>query len=143
MIQLPTFSKSGYSNLPFLKKVTKPWGYELIFTSPALPYTGKILHIKAGCKLSLQLHDKKQESYFLFNGKCNLIIENKKGELETIEMKPQVGYNVKIGQKHRHQAVTDCDIFEVSTPEIGTTYRLEDDYKRGNETEKDREQERA
>ena len=40
-----------------------------------------------------------------------------------------------VGQRHRLIGITDCDIFEVSTPEIGTTFRLEDDYKRPDETE--------
>jgi hypothetical protein len=39
--------------------------------------------------------------------------------------------------------VTDCEIFEVSSPEKGVTYRLEDDYKRPDETEEMRKKERA
>jgi hypothetical protein len=38
--------------------------------------------------------------------------------------------------------ITDCDILEVSTPEIGTTFRLEDDFKRPDETEELRKEER-
>ena len=125
----------SFDNEPFIKKVDKPWGYELIFTPQELPYTGKIMHIEAGKRLSLQIHDKKLESYWLSSGRCNLVIENKKGELETIEMKKGVGYTMKVGQKHRHQAITDCDVFEVYLPETGITYRLEDDYKRNHETE--------
>jgi len=48
-----------------------------------------------------------------------------------------------MGQRHRHQAVTDCDIVEVSTPEMGTTYRLEDDYKRLDEAPQQRKKERG
>ena len=117
------------NNAPFLMRVEKPWGHELIFTPKTLPYTGKILHINAGKRLSLQIHDKKQETQFLINGACNLIIDNSRRELETIEMKKGKGYTIMIGQRHRLQAVSDCDVFEVSTPEIGTTFRLEDDYK--------------
>lgn len=132
---LKTVDKSVFTNQPFIKKVDKPWGYELIFTSEDLPYTGKLMHINAGKRLSLQIHDKKQETQILINGKCNSIIENVKGEMETIEMVPKQGYTMMVGQKHRLQAVTDCDVFEVSTPEIGNTYRLEDDYLRQTETE--------
>lgn len=132
---LETVDKSTFSNEPFVKRIDKPWGYELIFTPDNLPYTGKIMHIMAGKRLSLQIHDKKQESYWLVTGQCNLLIENSNGDMETIEMKRGVGYTVKIGQKHRHQAVRDCDVFEVSTPELGNTYRLEDDYARPTETE--------
>ena len=93
------------------------------------------MHINAGKRLSLQVHDTKQESYWLASGDCNLIIENQNGEMETISMEKGVGYTMLVGQKHRHSAVTDCDVFEVSTPENGVTYRLEDDYNRPDETE--------
>jgi len=39
--------------------------------------------------------------------------------------------------------IIDCNSIEVSTPEAGTTYRIEDDYKRPNETEELRQKERA
>ena len=55
--------------------------------------------------------------------------------MDTIPMETGKGYTVTLGQKHRHQAITDCDVFESSTPEIGNTYRLEDDYSRPTETE--------
>lgn len=132
---LTTVDKSVFTNLPFIKKVDKPWGYELIFTSQELPYTGKLMHIKAGKRLSLQVHDKKQETQILISGKCNSIIENVNREMEIIDMVPMQGYTMMIGQKHRLQSVEDCDVFEVSTPEIGNTYRLEDDYARPTETE--------
>ena len=143
MNNVPEFDKTKFINSPFILKVEKPWGYEYIFTQPHLPYVGKILHIKAKKRLSLQIHDKKQESWFLISGKCNLIIENKTGEMETIDMQKNNGYTIEIGQKHRYQAVTDCDVFEVSTPEIGTTHRLEDDYDRPNETQELRDEERS
>jgi len=134
------FDKATFTNVPFSKRVEKPWGYELIFTSEDLPYTGKIMHIKAGTRQSLQVHDKKQETYFLASGKAGVIIENTQGELETIEFEQGKGYTTKVGQKHRIFALEDSDVWEVSTPETGTTYRIEDDYARGNEDEKVRKE---
>lgn len=142
MIDLSQFNKSTFTNTPFIKKVEKPWGYELIFTPPDLPYAGKLIHVQVGKRISLQVHDKKQESYFLASGQCKLIVDNQQGELIEIQMEPQKGYTIAIGQRHRLHAITDCDIFEVSTPEIGTTYRLEDDYSRPDETEEMRKEER-
>lgn len=139
MIDLNKFDKSKFTNVPFIKRVPKPWGYELIFTPDNLPYSGKILHIEAGKRLSLQVHDEKQETYWLADGRCNLVIENIKGELETIEMEKGKGYTTQIGQRHRHAAITDCDIFESAMAESGTTWRLEDDYSRPDETEELRE----
>lgn len=132
---LESVDKSKFTNTPFVKKVEKPWGYELILTKEDMPYTSKIMHIEAGKRLSLQIHDEKVETYYLAYGECNLIIENDKGEMVTVTLEKGKGYTVLPGQKHRHQAITDCDVFEASTPEIGNTYRLEDDYARGTETE--------
>lgn len=143
MVDIPEFDKSKFNNTPYVKKVEKPWGYELHFVPEGLSYMGKILHINRGHRLSLQIHDIKQESYWLVSGECDLIIENKNGELEIVHMQKGVGYTTQTGQKHRHVAVTDCDIFEASMAEQGITWRLEDDYKRPDETEDQRKKERG
>lgn len=132
---LKTIDRSVFDNHSYVKKVEKPWGYEIHFTPDNLPYMGKILHINAGKRLSLQVHDQKCESWYLLSGRGMMVIEDKDGSLKEIEFKDGVGYTTKIGQKHRLVGITDCDIFEVSTPEIGNTYRLEDDYSRPTETE--------
>jgi len=119
----------------FVKRVEKPWGYELIFTPENLPYTGKIMHLNAGTRQSLQIHDKKIETYYLRSGKAGVIIENEKGELVEVLFEEGKGYTTELGKKHRIYAITECDVLEVSTPEIGNTYRLEDDYNRPTETE--------
>lgn len=143
MIDLSKFDKTKFTNQPFsLDDTTKPWGHEIIFTKPDDPYTGKIIYINAGKRFSLQVHDEKQETQMLVSGEANLIIDNKKGELTTIKMEPFKGYTLHVGQRHRVQAITDCAIYEVSTSETGTTYRLEDDYKRPDQTEELRTNER-
>ncbi len=124
-----------FSTEPYIKKIEKPWGYELHWTPDNLPYMGKIIHIKEGKRLSLQMHDKKQESWFLIAGRAKVIWENDKGEMVETELEIGKGYNLALGQKHRLVGITDCDVVEVSTPEIGNTYRLEDDYDRPTETE--------
>jgi len=137
------FDKSKFTQSAYLKKIDKPWGYELHWTPDNLPYMGKILHINQGARLSLQLHDKKQESWMILSGRGKVIWENSNGELTETELVAGQGYSCALGQKHRLAGITDCDILEVSTPEIGTTYRLEDDYKRPDETEAQRSIERA
>jgi len=119
--------------IPYAQKVNKPWGYEIIFTPPNLSRVGKILFIKKGCRLSLQDHDQKEETLCLFQGKTKIRLEDEKGEIKTLYMKPQMGYTILKGQKHRLEALEDSFVFEVSSPEKGTTYRLEDDYQRGTE----------
>lgn len=119
----------------YVNRVEKPWGYEIHWTPDDLPYMGKILHVNAGKRLSLQRHDKKQETWFMMKGRAKVVWDNDAGELTETEFQYGQGYTCKIGQRHRLVGITDCDIIEVSTPEIGTTERLEDDYKRPDETE--------
>ena len=139
----PYFDPKDFSNDAYIKRVEKPWGYELHWVPEGLPYMGKVLHIDAGKRLSMQVHDQKQESYFIISGRGSLIWENNKGELIETELKPGVGYRTCIGQKHRLKGITDCDIIETSTPEAGTTWRLEDDYARPHETPEQRKKERG
>lgn len=141
--QIPTFDPSNFSTASYVKKVDKPWGYELHWVPEDAPYMGKVLHINAGARLSLQIHDEKQESWFIVNGRGAVIWENETGELVETELQPGVGYSTKIGQKHRLKGITDCDILEVSTPEKGTTWRLEDDFARPDQTPEERQAEYA
>lgn len=142
MLDYKTFDKSKFINAPYVRRIDKPWGYELHWVPEGMPYMGKVLHIDRGKRLSLQYHDVKKESYWLINGECNLIMDNNKGELITIHMVKGMGYTTVPGQRHRHQAITDCDIIEVSMPESGNTTRLEDDYYRPDETPDQRKKER-
>ncbi|MGH9858137.1 MAG: hypothetical protein ACRD4B_09875, partial [Acidobacteriota bacterium] len=123
------FDKSTFKQDGYMRKIDKPWGYELHWTPADLPYMGKIIHINAGARLSLQSHDQKQESWMVIKGEAKVIWENDKGELTETAIEPGKGYSVALGQRHRLAGVTDCDIVEVSTPEKGTTWRLDDDYK--------------
>lgn len=135
--------KSSFTNQPYIKKIEKPWGYELHWVTADKPYMGKLLHINAGVRLSLQMHDQKQESWFLINGQAKVIWDDSSGNLIETELKRDQGYSCAIGQRHRLAGITDCDIIEVSTPETGTTLRLDDDYKRPNETPEQRKKERG
>ena len=137
------FDSKNFSNDPYVKRIEKPWGYELHFVQEDMPYMGKIEHINARCRLSLQIHDKKQESFSLISGRAKIIWDNDKGELIETELQKGQGYTCAIGQRHRLVGITDCDIIEVSTPEMGTTWRLEDDYKRPDETPDQRKKERG
>lgn len=141
--QAPQYDPKDFDTNSYIKRVEKPWGYELHWVPAELPYIGKVLHINAGARLSLQVHDEKQESWFIMSGRAAVIWENNQGELIETELEPGKGYSTRIGQKHRLKGLTDCDIIEVSTPEAGTTWRLEDDYARPDETPEQRKKERG
>ena len=109
-------------------RVDKPWGYELHWAITDR-YVGKVLHIHAGHALSLQYHRRKEETILLWSGR--LLFEIQEGErLVTREMRPGDRIHVPPGTTHRMTAVEDCDIFEVSTPDLDDVVRLEDRYGR-------------
>jgi mannose-6-phosphate isomerase-like protein (cupin superfamily) len=142
--QAPTFDPSTFSTDSYIKRVEKPWGYELHWVPADAPYLGKLLHVNEDARLSLQVHDQKQESWFIIKGKGAVIWENQQGELVETELQQGVGYSTKVGQKHRLKGLAGgCDIIEVSTPEMGTTWRLDDDYARPHETPEQRAKERG
>ena len=114
-----------------VKRIQKPWGYELIWASTD-QYVGKILHINSGEKLSLQYHQQKIETIFLFSGRMIFVYENTGGELKEMELKTGDAYHIEAGRKHRMMALEDCEIFEVSTPQLNDVVRLEDQYGRTN-----------
>lgn len=139
------FDKTDFSLEGRGARLDKPWGYEVLLSPTDAPYAAKIIHVFAGKRLSLQIHDRKVETQTLVRGRGVLVLEDADGELHDVPMQPGVGYHVSIGQRHRLCAAPDEDavVFEASTPELGTTHRLEDDYARPDETEEVRQAERA
>ena len=67
------------STRPFARRVEKPWGWELHFVPADWPYLVKILHIKAGARLSLQRHEVKDESILVLSGQLRLFLEEDDG----------------------------------------------------------------
>jgi mannose-6-phosphate isomerase len=112
-----------------IRKVDKPWGYELIW-GETKDYVGKLLHIDAGHKLSLQYHEIKEETIYLQSGVMDFVFEDEKGEMLTVRLNAGEAHHIPTGRKHRMIAVEDCDVFEVSTPHLDDVVRLEDGYGR-------------
>src|SRR5437870_12626283 len=105
----PTFDTSGFTLAPGAQRVQKPWGYEILLSPPDAPYTSKLIHVRAGKRLSLQLHDIKVETQTLVAGRGVLVLEGADRELHVIDMQPGVGYHVAVGQRHRLCAAADSD----------------------------------
>lgn len=118
---------------PQARRIDKPWGWEIIWADEGA-YTGKVIHVNAAKRLSLQYHDEKVETQCLVSGRALLILEDQTGELREIEMERGKGYTIHPFQIHRIVAIEDADIYEVSTAETGITVRLSDDYLRPDET---------
>jgi quercetin dioxygenase-like cupin family protein len=109
-------------------RVEKPWGYELHWAKTDR-YVGKLIHINKGHALSLQYHNQKDETIFLWAGKMLFEIDVN-GTLTKREMLPGESVHVTPPTIHRMTAIEDCDVFEVSTPELHDVVRLEDRYGR-------------
>jgi mannose-6-phosphate isomerase-like protein (cupin superfamily) len=99
-------------------KVEKPWGYELHWAKTDR-YVGKVLHIKAGHALSLQYHNKKDETIYVQTGRMLFEIGPQGGPLTKREMMPGDSVHVTPLTVHRMTAIEDCDLLEVSTPRAG------------------------
>ena len=139
----PSFEPACFDNSAYARRVDKPWGWEVHWTPAHLPYMGKLLHLNANARMSLQLHDAKRESWMLLSGRAKVAWEDSAGELIETELELGKGYTCALGQRHRLIGITECEIVEVSTPEAGTTWRLEDDYARPHESPSQRDQERS
>src|ERR1700750_506748 len=104
----------AFSLEPHARRVDKPWGYEILLSPADAPYAFKLIHVWAGKRLSLQLHDTKVETQTLVAGRGILLLEGPDGELRQIDMELNVGYHVAVGQRHRLCAPPDADatVFE-------------------------------
>ena len=109
-------------------RVDKPWGYELHWAKTDR-YVGKIIHVNKGHALSLQYHNQKDETIFLWSGKLLFEIEVG-GRLVKREMHPGERVHITPKTVHRMTAIEDSDILEASTPELHDVVRLEDRYGR-------------
>jgi mannose-6-phosphate isomerase-like protein (cupin superfamily) len=113
-----------------VRKVDKPWGHELIWALSE-DYCGKVLFVKAGCALSLQFHNEKDESWLVQSGRAKLEL----GEAGARVLNEEVigagaAFRYRPGTVHRVTAIEDTTILEVSTPQIDDVVRLEDLYGR-------------
>ena len=106
--------------------VKKPWGHEIRWAVND-KYLGKILHINAGSRLSLQYHEQKDETIYVLDGTAVVHLDGRTHILSQGE-----SLRIKPGQIHRFCAPkeTYVKLVEVSTAEIDDVVRVEDDYGR-------------
>ncbi|HET7583697.1 MAG TPA: cupin [Gemmatimonadaceae bacterium] len=118
--------------------VHKPWGHEVIWAHTDR-YVGKVLHIRAGHALSVQYHDRKDETISLLSGEMIFRVcegrdaragDGKHGEMTQVPLRAGDSYRITPGTVHQMEAVTDCQVLEASTPELDDVVRLTDRYGR-------------
>lgn len=111
-----------------MRKVEKPWGHELVFAENER-YAGKILHLEAGHSLSLQYHERKDETLYVLDGEVVLLVEID-GAMKEVALRRGEAFRIRPNVRHRLRAARSCDIVEVSSPELDDVVRLEDAYGR-------------
>jgi mannose-6-phosphate isomerase-like protein (cupin superfamily) len=129
-----TFSSPNVNSLDDfayeLTRIDKPWGYELIWALTDR-YCGKILFVRAGESLSLQFHRKKDESWYVLDGRAQVELGAPGQRMLNSEVvAPGAAFHFAPGTVHRVTALEDTRIAEVSTPELDDVVRLEDRYGR-------------
>ncbi|MGO9900968.1 MAG: cupin [Solirubrobacteraceae bacterium] len=127
MTRLPASDSSAVQVLPH--RVSKPWGYEIWYALTD-DYAGKILHVDRGHRLSLQLHERKDESCYVLSGKLLLIQGPSADELTERTINPGDVWRNWPEDVHTIEALEDSDVLEVSTPHLDDVVRLSDDYGR-------------
>jgi mannose-6-phosphate isomerase len=110
-------------------KVPKPWGHETVWAQTD-QYVGKILRINAGHELSVQYHNKKDETIHLLSGEIVYRVQGKNDALDDVQLRVGESFRITPGTIHQMVALTDCDVLEVSTPEVDDVVRLKDRYGR-------------
>lgn len=121
---------AGQSGRVSVRIVPKPWGHEVIWAATDR-YVGKLLHVRAGHALSVQYHERKDETIHLLSGSLIYrVADAPGGALRDVGLKPGESYRNVPGTVHQMEALTDCDVLEASTPDLDDVVRLSDRYGR-------------
>ena len=95
-----------------ITRVEKPWGYELHWAKTDR-YVGKVLHVNAGCALSLQYHNRKDETIMLWSGKLLFEIQEP-GASELVKQEMRPGESVHITPHTVHRMTANFRIADVT-----------------------------
>tara|TARA_Y100000034_G_C6567622_1_gene245882 strand:+ start:182 stop:538 length:357 start_codon:yes stop_codon:yes gene_type:complete len=116
----------GLKSSRTLKVVDKPWGREEWITLTD-HYCLKKIYVNKGQRLSLQHHNVKLETMYVWSGEGELFYDG-----GTLPMKAGDVFTILPKKTHRVTASKNKDllIVEVSTPEVDDIVREEDDYNR-------------
>tara|TARA_B100000029_G_scaffold420823_1_gene426839 strand:- start:1262 stop:1732 length:471 start_codon:yes stop_codon:yes gene_type:complete len=141
------------NNNNILKKVLKPWGYELWIASErnSSKFAMKEIFIKSGFKTSFQFHENKEECNYIISGEGKLLLSKEKidvlkfknNQFSDIELKEIVqnlsetkiekGSSFYIKPHYVHSVISTKDLLmiECSTLELDDVYRIFDETGRG------------
>ena len=113
-----------------VRRVDKPWGHEEWFALVDGKFCGKAIHVRQGHALSLQYHERKEETIAVQSGRLLVEVGPHESELEQFELEPGEAIHLTPGTRHRVTALVDTVLLEASTTEVTDVVRLEDRYGR-------------
>ena len=103
----------------------RDWGEEILLCLVSGKFTLKKLKINAGSQGGLQYHRLKDEVGVILTGELQVDYEDDKGQLLTKTLVSGDVFHVPPGAIHRERAVTDVEIFELSSPHFNDRVRCE------------------
>lgn len=107
----------------------RTWGTELLVIDTP-QYIGKLMSMRAGCAGGLQKHVEKDEASYLFSGEAWVYTDTGDGTLSRFKWLAGSAIHIPPGSVHKVEAITDCVVFEASTPHFNDRIRLEEQYGR-------------
>jgi len=112
-----------------VKKTEKPWGFEELWANTD-KYSAKKITIYPNSRMSLQFHEKKEETIYVCKG--TLRIWTSDDDDLFVDLKEGSVFHVEPKSVHRFGSAGDkqIEIMEVSTSELNDVVRLKDDYGR-------------
>ena len=113
-----------------VQRVDKPWGHEEWFALVDGKFCGKAIHVSQGHSLSLQYHERKEETISVQSGRLLVEIGRHESQLDEFELEPGESIHITPGIRHRVTALLDTVMLEASTTEVTDVVRLEDRYGR-------------
>lgn len=113
-----------------VRRIDKPWGHEEVFALVEGKFCGKAIHVTQGHALSLQYHERKEETISVQSGRLRVEVGLDEAALEEFELEPGESIHLRPGVRHRVTALVDTVMLEASTTELTDVVRLEDRYGR-------------
>ncbi len=95
------------------QRIEKPWGYE-IWWAHTDSYAGKLLHVERGHRLSLQYHQRKDESCYVLSGLVRLVKGPSVDELEKVDLGPGSCWRNRPGEIHTIEAIETSLVVEAA-----------------------------
>jgi len=118
-------------NIKIEEDFKRPWGGFIKFIDNK-PCTVKILFIKKGGRLSLQLHKLREEFWYVIGGKIKVTLGKSLKSLKKKGLKEGESIEVPKGFLHRIEGIKNSKVLEISTGKFieNDEIRIEDKYGR-------------